>query len=485
MKPESRISPLLKSILLLSGIIISGICWYASCGLTGGFWYLLWLAPVPVLLISLRVLAGKAFMVAFVAFLIGRLSWLGYLFSVVPPLLAIMFTLILPLVFAVIIVLVRKIMLNSKSWTAVFAFPVLWVTFEWLAFMFSRDGTIGSLAYTQAEFLPLVQIASVTGILGISFVVTLMPSAIALAWHLRKNNAARYPLIVASSLIVSMAMVFGLIRLQKERPNSSLPVGLVVVDKKIYENVYDPGFENEMRIAGLHIAEIERLASQGAKLVVLAEKAIPVTDSSDPFITRMFTDAARKNKVAIVAGYTRIKNGYFENTALVISPEGRVIADYRKVNLFEGEAYEGFRSGKEPGLFSLNGVPSGVAICKDLDFEGYISKYNKGGLEILYVPAWDFTADGWLHSRMAIMRGVENGYGIVRVAQEGRLTISDNRGRILREEKSQAGQTVVMSGIAPLGKEATIYSQTGDWFAWVNLAVALLFLSSLIWKRTK
>jgi apolipoprotein N-acyltransferase len=485
MEPESQRSPLLKNIFLICGILISGICWYASCGLTGNFWFLLWAAPVPVLLISFRVSAAKAFMAAFIAFLIGRLSWLGYLFSVVPPLLAITFTMILPLIFAVIIILVRRIVLNSKSWITVFAFPVLWVSFEWLAFMFSRDGTIGSLAYTQVEFLPLVQIASLTGILGISFLVTLIPSAIALAWHRRKDKVAKSRLIVSSVLLVFVAIGFGLFRLQKDSVNSSLPVGLVVIDKKVYENVYDPGFENEMRIARLHVDEIERLASQGAELVVLAEKAIPVTDSSDPFITRLFTDAARKNKVAIVAGYTRIKNGYYQNTALVISPEGHVITDYMKVNLFEGEAYEGFRPGREPGLFSLNGVPAGVAICKDMDFEGYIRKYDKGGLEILYVPAWDFNADGWLHSRMAVMRGVENGYGVVRVAQEGRLTISDNRGRILREEKSQVGKNVVLSGKAPLGKEATIYSQTGDWFAWGNLAAALLFLFNLVGRRKK
>jgi hypothetical protein len=38
----------------------------------------------------------------------------------------------------------------------------------------------------------------------------------------------------------------------------------------------------------------------------------------------------------------------------------------------------------------------------------------RGSLTLMLVPAWDFNADGWLHARMAVLRGVEGGYAIVR-----------------------------------------------------------------------
>ena len=50
---------------------------------------------------------------------------------------------------------------------------------------------------------------------------------------------------------------------------------------------------------------------------------------------------------------------------------------------------------------------------------------------LLLVPAWDFDVDGWLHGRMAILRGVESGFSIVRAPKQGILTVTDDRGRVL------------------------------------------------------
>ncbi len=64
----------------------------------------------------------------------------------------------------------------------------------------------------------------------------------------------------------------------------------------------------------------------------------------------------------------------------------------------------------------------------------------------MYVPAWDFIKDDWLHSRMAILRGVENGYAIVRTARQGALTISDYRGKVLYEASSANNREVALAG---------------------------------------
>ena len=72
-----------------------------------------------------------------------------------------------------------------------------------------------------------------------------------------------------------------------------------------------------------------------------------------------------------------------------------------------------------------------MAICKDLDFPETIRRDARAGLRLMAVPAWDFGADGWLHGRMAIMRGVENGFAVVRAANGGLLTASDAQGRLI------------------------------------------------------
>jgi apolipoprotein N-acyltransferase len=152
--------------------------------------------------------------------------------------------------------------------------------------------------------------------------------------------------------------------------------------------------------------------------------------------------------------------------------------------LFEGEVYEGFVPGKAPGFFNQHGQIAGVAICKDLDYEKYIRLYRQAGASILYVPAWDFNRDGWFHSRIAMMRAVENGYSLVRNARDGRLTISDDRGRVLAEASSEDGRTGFLIGALQPSANATLYSRWGDWFGWVNLVAAVCFLLVLLVKKT-
>src|SRR6185436_17864843 len=147
---------------IVINVLVSGLCWYLSFDLSGSFWYLLWLAPIPVLLISIHLSAKQTFLAAFGAYLIGRLNWVPFLLAVLPMTLVIAFTVLIPVIFALILILTRRIILKQNNWS-VFAFPVLWCLFEFLLFKFSYDGTAGSIAYSESNFLPAIQIASVTG----------------------------------------------------------------------------------------------------------------------------------------------------------------------------------------------------------------------------------------------------------------------------------------------------------------------------------
>jgi apolipoprotein N-acyltransferase len=87
------------------------------------------------------------------------------------------------------------------------------------------------------------------------------------------------------------------------------------------------------------------------------------------------------------------------------------------------------------------------------------------------VPAWDFAVDGWLHSRMAVLRGVEGGFAVARAARGGRLTLSDDRGRILAEADSAAAEVASVLAPVPPGAGGTLHARLGDAFAWLCCAV--------------
>jgi apolipoprotein N-acyltransferase len=380
------------------------------------------------------------------------------------------------LIFAFIILLTRKIVLRDKSRWSVFAFPVFWCLFEFLLFKFSPDGTAGSISYAESNFLPVVQIASVTGILGISFLVTLFPSVIAVGSHFRFQRMKR-PLATAILLIVG-SMVFGIVRLNGKSSNTAeLMAGLAVLDEKFHSETDRPDSTKEMQAANLYADAITRLAQQGAQVVVLPEKIVNATTATEATIKNIFLSAAASNHTAIVTGYTQLMNGKTKlNKALVISAKGELLSDYQKVNLFEGEARGGFVPGNQISVFDLHNIASGVAICKDMDYSGFIRKYDKNNPMIMYVPAWDFIQDGWLHSRMAILRGVENGYVIVRAARQGLLTISDYKGKVLYEASCTNNKAAGLVGIFPLVETTTIYRQFGDWFGYLMAITAITFI---------
>ena len=167
---------------------------------------------------------------------------------------------------------------------------------------------------------------------------------------------------------------------------------------------------------------------------------------------------------------------------MAFRPDAATPATYFKHHLIPG-----FERQYTPGRHytMLDGSPrTGLAICKDMDFHDIGQAYAERGAQLLLVPAWDFGVDGWLHSRMAIMRGVEGGFAIARAARSGRLTLSDDRGRVVAEASSEAHDAELV-GDLPLRDTHTLYARWGDWFAWLDLALlaALLYMARPAMRR--
>jgi apolipoprotein N-acyltransferase len=465
-----------KRLAIPLAIAISGAFWYMSLDLGLHAWWAAWVAPIPVLYLSLRISGWQSFWAAFASYLIGWCSWIPYLLTILPLPLLLLVAALFTLPMALVVVITRKIILRCPlpPMAALFVYPVLLTAAEYLQFLLSRDGTFGSIAYTQCNFLPVVQIASLTGILGISFMVSLVPWMAVLVIQYRGQGRKIGSLVLPGMSLVALVMIYGLLRLQDNHRGGYTKAGLAAIPMSTYKNVYDTSIEEQLRISWLYLNEVSSLAGRGAQVILLPEKCIPVSDATEPFIQGLFGDSSHRLGVTIIAGFTRMYKGHMECQARVFSPDGHEKLNYRKVNLFEGEVLNGFVAGREPAFFEQQGMRTGVAICKDLDFQRYILLYGKMGTSVMYVPAWDFDKDGWLHARMAMMRAVENGFVLVRNAQQGRLTISDDRGRVRTEASSENNRSASVIGeFSCKTAGATLYSRWGDWFGRLNLFLAV------------
>ena len=157
-------------------------------------WPFMWVAPIPVLLLaaettSWRVAGGAAAL----SMLLGSLTMLYYLHFVLhAPMTAwlIPFS-IASLLFAAGVLLFRALLHRGAAFSAVIALPAFWAVCEYLASFAPANGTAGSLAYTQERFLPILQVASLTGPWGITFLLLLFPSAVASGLYLWRRRLCR------------------------------------------------------------------------------------------------------------------------------------------------------------------------------------------------------------------------------------------------------------------------------------------------------
>ena len=121
-----------------------------------------------------------------------------------------------------------------------------------------------------------------------------------------------------------------------------------------------------------------------------------------------------------------------------------------------------------------------MEICKDMDFPETIRQDARTGLTLVAVPAWDFGTDAWLHARIAIMRGVENGFAVVRAANNGLLTASDAQGRLIARKTVDATHQAWILADLPLGPGPTLYTRIGDVFPWTILALTFVLAAAAL-----
>jgi apolipoprotein N-acyltransferase len=468
--------------LVIAAGIVSAALFYFGTGLNP-IWCLLWLAPVPVLTIAPRLHGGAAFLLGSIAWLLGEMNQWNYLRNVIelPLHMIIVFFVIAAVVFGFAVLFVRSFLRRGSVLLAALAFPVYWVTCEYLNAMASPHSTWGNLAYTQMNFLPLIQIASVTGLWGISFVVFLFAGAVAALLSGVGKVWQRRVLAIAVGTIVCAVLLFGEWRLHSNPPGKTDAVTLIAKDVPM--SVYLGTEDQALELLRDYAEEVRRVTPAGTQVVVLPEKIGRVSETALAEVDPLFSSAAAATRAAIVVGIVRKMPSAAFNSSRFYSPDGRFEANYDKHHLIPGVELE--TPGDERVIFDEPSGRWGLQICKDMDFPRLSREYAADAASLMLVPAWDFNVDAWLHSRMAVLRAVENGFALARSARNGLLTVSDTRGRILAEAATARGRFVSISGVVNIVRAATFYTRTGDWFAWLCVAAFVVLLASRLLRRSR
>lgn len=442
--------------------LLSGVMFYLSQGMAD-LWWLAWIAPTPVLWLAYG--DTRWWMTALTsvgAFALGQFFLFQCYARFMGTLVIGAQILILALLFAATVLFARAIYTRLGAIAALIAFPALWTAFEYLLGSLSPNGTFGALGYSQVSAPFLIQSAALFGLAAISFLICLFANAAALAL---RGGHGWIAAAIGFAVCISNG-VYGAMRLDAPRP-ATLRVA-ALADHSDAVAAYDPVTRAaDVKLVSVYAEAIRKAALQGAQLAVTAEGGILTNGEWQNAVFAPLAAMAKQARIEIVAGIGQRKPP--ADIAVTFYPDGR-IQRYDKRHLVPGLETR-FIPGHAPGLL---GNARAVTICKDMDFPPTIRSDAKSGIRLMVVPAGDFFLDDWIHARMAIMRGVENGFAIVRAANDGLLTVSDAQGRVIARKGYRPQGIYAVVADVPLGPGPTLYTRMGDVFAWAAIAAAFL-----------
>ena len=450
-------------------------------------WPLMWLAPVPVLVFALRRPAWQAGVVAVGAWMLGGLNMWNYLVRVLqtPP--AVWFQVFgtAGVAFAAGVLLMRALARRGAVWSAWIALPAVWVAFE-----FARNlwlwphGSAACIAYSQLDFLPFLQLASIAGPWGMGFVLMLFPTGLALAID-RWGSGQAIRVLGATLGVLATALIFGAVRLAIPQPGPDVTVGLIASDANGGALINDPGAPTQ-RLFANYAEHARQLIAQGAQVVVMPEDMGVALDTDVASVDAIFQPIADQTGAALVVGMARIGAAGKHNEARIYTPHAAV-RSYNKEHLLPPFETSHFTPGESRTLFTPPGAAAnqkwGVAICKDMDFTDPARTYGRAGVGLMLAPAWDFQVDGFWHGHIAVMRAVEDGFSLMRSARGGFLTVADDRGSIVAETRAHSAPFATLLAKVPAGHSTTVFLLLGDWFGLCAMALVVWAMGRLAMLR--
>ena len=396
----------------------------------------------------------------------------------------------------------------SSGYSRMFMGPVIWVALEIVRAYFLSGFPWALLGYSQYRVLPVIQIADLVGVYGISFFIVLVNSIL---WHFFRHTD-RAPYVVLGGGVIAAAIVvgYGYLRLHElpKEMGPPRPVGIVQPDTRP-DQKWEPGRRAAIvgeltKLTGKLSEDFKKMSHPVPPLIVWPEAAAPFVYSEEPGWQKRLAGLARRTKSHILFGSLSAKREgealHLYNSAYLLGPGGENEGRYDKMHLVPFGEYVPlkwllffvekfvpvigrFEGGEEARIFDVPGGRFGVLICFEVIFPRVVRQMSKAGFLVnITNDAWfGRTAASEQHLSMVAMRAVEFRTPIVRAANTGISAIVEASGAVRFRsplfEKWRKADTV-----SPRTGPPTIYARIGDTFAILCFVMTLL-AGWLAWIR--
>ncbi|HEY5973160.1 MAG TPA: apolipoprotein N-acyltransferase [Geobacteraceae bacterium] len=385
--------------------------------------------------------------------------------------------------------------------------PLLWVAGEFFRSFLLTGFPWASLGYSQFKILPLIQVADLTGVYGLSLLIMLANVVLSQLYRSLVSRQERFPgwgVLVLMALLTAV-LAYGAVRLNRPEDGPLLRVALA--QGNIPQDIkWNPAFQETT------VATYERLSRQvGAgtsDLLVWPESALPFFYQTEQTYAARVQGLARELGSSLVVGSPAFrKDGdrvHYLNSAFLLGPTGETLGRGDKYHLVPFGEYVplarllpfvhklvagigDFSPGEAITPLTAPFGKLGVLVCYEGIFPELSREFCRKGATLLAIV----TNDAWYgrssapyqHFAMAVFRAVENRVPLVRAANTGISGIIDSQGHV----RGMTGifQEALLTGEIRLGTGPTIYNRWGDWFAWSCVAGSLLLMAVAYRKGVK
>ncbi len=479
------------------------------------FEYLAWFALVP-LLVSIRDKGLKtAFALCFVAgiiFYMGVFYWFKSIKGVS------WFTVILSFIYLAtsyfgLFGLSFNLVSKKTKLPPIVIAPVLWVSLEY------ARSNIGFLEFPwmlmgHSQYLssPIIQISSITGVYGVSFLIVMVNVAISEAIH---NRSKALKPIIVTIIVVGVTIIYSIGVIAKVPGRDT--VSITVIQGNIsQETKWKKEFRRQNREKHIRLTK-EASNNDNTSLIVWPESALQGSFRHDLYLLKTISSLARETEThLLVGGSEHPKSGSREfqikkwfNSAFLISPEENVEGQYNRMHLvpfFEYLPYKdlfpwlpklfsnagNFIPGTEYTLFNLNDSKFGVIICTESTFPEHVRQFIKNGanfmVNIINEGWFGKTSASYQLTAMSVFRAVENRTSIVRCANTGISCFINPHGKITGRVHDHNNKDTFVEGYLTseisLSYEKTFYTKYGNIFIYMNL-IMTSFMFTLCFFKSK
>jgi apolipoprotein N-acyltransferase len=510
---------LLKNLFLYGPAVLSGIL-LVFCFPTFDLYLIAWAALVPFFVSLYDKTPKEAFKAGFllgIPYFFGTLYWIYHSInhfggvslpgSIALVVLLCLYLSIYPAVFGFLFTITIR---NTKL-PALFIAPVFWAVLEFLRSYLFTGFPWSSIGYSQYKFLTVIQIADVTGIYGVSFLVIAVNGLLADIFIMRKRSKDM-PLFPLSHTIIGAAVltvmlvitvIYGQVRLREERPGipitASIVQGNIEQDKK-WDTAYQHAVMETYKDLSLKAVSVK------PSMIIWPETAVPFMFNEDKYYTEELTDFQNQLGTYLLFGSVLMKGksgerSQLSNSAVLLDDIGKVTYVYDKIHMVPFGEYVPLQK----LLFFINKLVAGIGdytageryvravtpfgdfatlICYEIIFPGLVRKFYANGGDFMVTitnDAWFGRTTGpYQHFSIAVFRAVENRKPLIRAANTGISGFIDSNGRIIAA--TGLFERVLLTEQLKTDSTRSFYSKYGDLFTYLCIIVFVVVAANLFGK---